>query len=635
MSVIQANLTQILDNIPDSWLGTTFPNDSRFIGCNAFKDEMTRLLTTNDVSIEKKELDKIFPEDYVRLGSPLSNILEVQKAINGGFDSHNVFSFGSSTLPLIAVLLTSKQQVYVYGRNLFTAKQDTQLKSLFGCEYEFREGLPQAHADGSVIWLADDVKAGEAANVDAIVSSDGFLFVLNTNKVQIHDINVNGNRTEGIHTIRKRLGAPMPTPDVLSTLQGQPLITAPDTTALKQHLKQLGGVAEAKGEVLLATTGLSAMGALIMACVAYGNNSVDLVMCSTAYGGSSQQADILAKSSSMIKHTFDIQGKSADVFRSLSSKLEAMKSGPKKPLTVIQLEYPTNPDMKDTDITGLEQVILDYQQATGSKVLLMLDTTFSPVSQAAKGLFSQVGVIVFNSLSKSVSGGVTTGGSLVANTNPTSQSILALSHEYLALLDTGSKPCQLRILSERHAEVEERVASAHANAVLAADALEAGVLKYSGFNMEVNFVTKEQIAKAVTPATFSFNLPVPASILGNSQATADFAQNFVDYLNARYPQGSKPCVSFGQRNSLVYLTVPATSTQGVISDEHKRKQAVGGVQLVRFSFPPTMDRQAWNEAIDDTLRYFYVQSTSTFASVAKVSTYLGALAFLVVRGQSF
>ena len=63
--------------------------------------------------------------------------------------------------------------------------------------------------------------------------------------------------------------------------------------------------------------------------------------------------------------------------------------------------------------------------------------------------------------------------------------------------------------------------------------------------------------------------------------------------------------SFGQHNSTVYVTVPATSTQGVISKEITAKQALGGVQLVRFSFPTSMDIDAWNAAVDATLDAAY------------------------------
>lgn len=177
------------------------------------------------------------------------------------------------------------------------------------------------------------------------------------------------------------------------------------------------------------------------------------------------------------------------------------------------------------------------------------------------------------------------------------------SHVHLALLDTGSWPTQIQILNEEHAGTETRVAQAHSNCTAAARFLEQSVEKHSGRAMKVNFVTAEQIAKGVTPATFSFNLPPPKSL--DHAGLEALAQRFVDRLVAIYPEGVKPCVSFGQKNSYVYATVPATSTQGVIKKQDKDKQAIGGVQLVRFSFPPTMDKDGWNAAIDRVVEEVY------------------------------
>lgn len=148
--------------------------------------------------------------------------------------------------------------------------------------------------------------------------------------------------------------------------------------------------------------------------------------------------------------------------------------------------------------------------------------------------------------------------------------------------------------------------AAHKNAVGAAKLLCQSIGQRSGHAMAVNFVTDAQIAKGVTPATFSFNLPPPAHLKDNSEALAGFAQAFVDKLCADW-KGVKPCVSFGQKNSTVYATVPATSTQGVISEEDKAKQAVGGIQLVRFSFPPTMDMGEWGRQIDRTAAAMYAK----------------------------
>ncbi|MDP2434479.1 MAG: hypothetical protein Q8P67_01915, partial [archaeon] len=64
-------------------------------------------------------------------------------------------------------------------------------------------------------------------------------------------------------------------------------------------------------------------------------------------------------------------------------------------------------------------------------------------------------------------------------------------------------------------------------------------------------------------------------------------------------------VSFGQDNGLVYATVPATSTQGAIKAEDKAKQAVGGVQLTRLSFPPTCDVARLSELVQHAIQSCY------------------------------
>ena len=71
------------------------------------------------------------------------------------------------------------------------------------------------------------------------------------------------------------------------------------------------------------------------------------------------------------------------------------------------------------------------------------------------------------------------------------------------------------------------------------------------------------------------------------------------------PLHLKPCVSFGQDNGTVYCTVPATSTQGAVKAEDKAKQAVGGVQLVRLSFPPSLDTVAAARVLHEAVAAIY------------------------------
>jgi len=186
-------------------------------------------------------------------------------------------------------------------------------------------------------------------------------------------------------------------------------------------------------------------------------------------------------------------------------------------------------------------------------------------------------------MSKSVSRGITTAGTMVANHTALSIDLLGGIRTTAEQLDTIAKSDQLIFLCENHEGVEERCRDAYQVALNVGDNLCLAVKMATKKDMKLNFVSKENSEKGFTSSTFSFNLPSPEG------ATADdneaLAQRFVDYLHGQ-PTLFKPCVSFGQDNGLVYATVPATSTQGAIKPEDKAKQAVGGVQLVRLSFPP-------------------------------------------------
>jgi cysteine synthase A len=120
--------------------------------------------------------------------------------------------------------------------------------------------------------------------------------------------------------------------------------------------------------------------------------------------------------------------------------------------------------------------------------------------------------------------------------------------------------------------------------------------------MGLSTVSAEAANNGYASTTISFNLPPPKGT--SVQQAAALAQRFVDELcldKARF----KPCVSFGQDNGLVYCTVPATSTQGAIKAEDKAKQEVGGVQLVRLSFPPSLDEEAACQTVTRAIRACY------------------------------
>jgi cysteine synthase A len=333
-------------------------------------------------------------------------------------------------------------------------------------------------------------------------------------------------------------------------------------------------------------------------------------MCSTAYGGSAEMTRMWGKSDAdyrIQRHDFHIQGAADDLNASVRGELDKFvaQGAATYPTTVVFVEVPTNPDMKVPDVNDLAAACLEYRHATGKRVLLLVDVTFAPGSEALKKI-QQVApdlmAMAFVSMSKSVSRGLTTAGALVCNHMQESKELLQAATAACRMLDVGATPDQLRCLVHTHGDVVDRCQRAYDVARRVGDSLKEAVYACTGINMPLGFVTPEQAALGFTSSTFSFCLPPRP---GSSRAEREaLAQSFVDGLCA-HPE-FKPCVSFGQDNGLVYATVPATSTQGAIKPEDKAKQAVDGVQLVRLSFPASCDVQALCKIVSESCAKVYI-----------------------------
>lgn len=336
------------------------------------------------------------------------------------------------------------------------------------------------------------------------------------------------------------------------------------------------------------------------------SGGADILMASTAYGGSSQLTDLLDDRSAYFnKHKFDITG-TRDLSASIKEELDRLASNPSAlmPTTVLFVEIPTNPDMKVPDILVLARLCTKYQKTTGKEIILFVDTTFAPSSKVMEKIESVapgLTTMTFISMSKSVSRGLTTAGSIVAGPSKRAQVLLEKIRTTGAMLDTQAKPDQLQILSVAHFGVEDRCARAYQVALAAGDALTDAVRIHANETMPLAFVTRANAKLGFTSSTFSFNLPPFAG--ASAEVNEGLAQRFTDLLCG--VSAFKPCVSFGQDNDLVYATVPATSTQGAIKAEDKAKQAVGGVQLTRLSFPPTCDVDVVCKILRDAVKAIY------------------------------
>ena len=269
------------------------------------------------------------------------------------------------------------------------------------------------------------------------------------------------------------------------------------------------------------------------------------------------------------------------------------------------------------------------------QVVLLIDTSFAPSSRVMariRELDAELSVLVFLSLSKSVSRGMTTAGALVANHTPHSRALLLAVRGMGAMLDTLARPDQVMSLCNNHRGVEQRCRQAYDTARQAANRLCAAVSDATGHKMRLGFVSEAEAADGFTTSTFSFNLPRP------EQATADvsaaLAQRFVDLLTKH--DEFKPCVSFGQDDARVYATVPATSTQaGAIPAEDKAKQAVDGVQLVRLSFPPLIDLESVCGVLEAAVKLIYMLPSPPLLASASTRSSVRASPASAARARSW
>jgi len=601
-------IQEILAVLPAEWRGTTF-NNSNLRGREGFTRDLEELILRKfraGERISREDLDDVgYAEDYQRVATNISTLLEATLAVRRGLDVSQVFTFASEKLPIVAACMVAKRPVHLYlgdEPDPFTRRQH-ELLALLGLDLRCYPSYRVRTARPNEVVLTMESAHLKTTIVDGIIGPN-VLYVVNPEKINTDDVLV----------IRKRMSSPMTTPVAEGTLQlmAGMRVTAnvwgPSTPGVGKflaHLQEMCGArVDPHANPMVSTVGLSAIASLWFSLIARGG--ADILMCSTAYGGTVQMTDIFDKTAARFqKHSFHIQG-SAGVVPSIRAELARLAEARDQllPTTVVFLEIPTNPDMKVPDIPELAALCSEHQRASGRQMLLLVDATFAPGSRVLRKIRDaapDLCAMVFISMSKSVSRGLTTAGTVVANHTEEARDILRGCHEASAMLDINAKPDQMARLVENHAETEQRCQQAYNVAAAVGEQLRQAVRDITGQDMPLAFVTPEQAGAGFTTSTFSFNLPpVPGA---GDEVNETLAQRYVDLLTA--DAKFKPCVSFGQDNGLVYATVPATSTQGAVRAEDKAKQAVGGVQLTRLSFPPACDMEGICRVLRQALAEVY------------------------------
>ncbi|MBQ4802394.1 PLP-dependent transferase [Aquimarina sp. MMG015] len=577
-------IKEVVKNMPADWLNlTTHRLDiyNEALAKDQFLEGFELLFNNNDAQLSSlHELPTAY--DYIRLGHPLSCVLEWTIAKLHKLSSENIISFSSMTTPIMAVLRTNllarKNTQIVYTDQLPNCFDADILKTVYGYQFDLKkiENTDEITAfNGSTIFVSqqDDLTQFDLqTNIDFFVNIHhnlGSVILINkdTNKEYISEIQ---------HVRRRETIAMTPanTLAFLKSLTQQSFSNDLNSkidenkTIVLDTIKEITGT-KAKG--LVGSSGLSMQYAIVMGLVDHAlehhkGKAIKIVVPPNCYGGTNDQARRVAACSDMIEIVdLPVDG-GQDMVQSIEIVLNKIAEQDAVPYIIA--EIPTNPRVEVPDLPQLEAVLSKERKTTDGQTAIdpvfILDQTFCPNVHflGENEILSSVRAIAYVSGSKFPSGGKCTAGYCVANNK--SASLLEKIDLHLRLCDNQATDLQMEILAKQLPSMNQRIADAYTNTRDFVSFIENKLP-----DAKINFVSPELANEGFTPSVFSLDLPTKGDT-DDEKETYKRALNLklINLMIEEIPDESKFCVSYGQLKGC-YWTIPATSTQGTTKEGDK------------------------------------------------------------------
>jgi cystathionine beta-lyase/cystathionine gamma-synthase len=589
-------IEDVLEYMPSDWLKlTTHRLDiyNEKLAKTEFLTKFENLYAANNSKPSAlRELPTAF--DYIRLGHPLSSVLEWGIANLNNTKPENVISFSSRSLPVLAVLrknlFNKKKTRIMYTGPLPKFLKVDVLKQVYGYNFELKqvEDITKvADFDGSTIFIAQKDELSKltfSPNIDFYISFQGDLGSV---------LVINGQKNESyiseIQHVRRRETIAMTPADCFSVLQrltgksssANRTNTETDKESAEDSIKKITGTAT---KPLIGSCGLSIQYAIMMgliddALVKHKGKAIKIVVPPNCYGGTNDQARRVAACLENVEVVdLPVDGvndmvKSTDLVLDQVAKLDAVP--------YIIAEIPTNPRVEVPDLDKLREVLNKTRKtATGEAAIspvFILDQTFCPNVQFLReeGILSNIRTISYVSGSKFPSGGKCTAGYCVANKK--AEALMDKIEKHLVLCDNQATDLQVAILAEQLPSMNQRIKEAYKNTREFVSFIEDTLPP-----AKINFVSEELAQEGFTPSVFSLDLPTK----GNTDQEREvykraLNQKLIDMMISEIPNESKYCVSYGQLKGC-YWTIPATSTQGTTKEDDKD-------YIARVSVSPNLD----------------------------------------------
>jgi len=425
----------VLENIPTGWLSLTTHRldiyDEKLAKTQFLEQFKTLFNANNYESLALSELPTAF--DYIRLGHPLSCILEWVIANLNNLKPDNVISFSSKTVPVLAILrknlLDNKNTQIIYTGELPEFFDVEILQRIYGYKFDLKnieKTEDISGFDGSTIFISQEDKIGIVnlnPNIDFFISIHAPLGSI---------LLVNGEQNESyisdVQHVRRRETIAMTPANSLTALkaliekspfENKKNNLAPNTGAelSRSKLLVLDSIKEITGtntKALIGSSGLSIQYAILMGLIhdaleKHKGKAIKIVVPPNCYGGTNDQARRVAACIDNVEVLDLLVDGDNDMIQSIDIVLDKIAN--ENAIPYIIAEITTNPRVEVPDLIKLKDVLTTVRKTATGEIAIdpvfILDQTFCPNVHflSEDKILSTVRTISFASGSKFPSGG--------------------------------------------------------------------------------------------------------------------------------------------------------------------------------------------------------------------------------------
>jgi cystathionine beta-lyase/cystathionine gamma-synthase len=590
-------IKEVLKNMPAGWLNITTHRldiyDEKLAKTEFLEQFETLFNDNNSELIALSELPTAY--DYIRLGHPLSCILEWAIANVNNLKPQNVISFSSKTIPVLAVLrknsLENKNTQILYTGELPEFFDTEIVKNIYGYHFELKK---VDHIQAIPVFSGSTIFISQQEDFGTIDLTDGIDFFINLYADLGSILIINGEQNEtyisDIQHVRRRETIAMTPSDSFTALKSlvthSPIATTKSNIEAdkKSVLDSIRTITNTTTEPLVASSGLSIQYAIMMGLIHdavenHKGKAIKIIVPPNCYGGTNDQARRVAACIDNVEIVDLLVDGDSDMIQSIDSVLTKIANEDAVPYIIA--EIPTNPRVEVPNLIDLKNV-LSQKRKTGTGAIaidpvFILDQTFCPNVHflGEDNILAAVRTISFASGSKFPSGGQCTAGYCVGNKK--TESLMEKIEMHLKLCYNEATDLQYEILAKQMPSMNQRIQEAYENTREFVNFISTTLPE-----AKINFVSEELAEQGFTPSVFSLDLPTKGNSAEEKEAyKRDLNLKLIHLMIQEIPDESKFCVSYGQLKGC-YWTVPATSTQGTTKEGDKD-------YIVRASLSPTID----------------------------------------------